>query len=84
VRGLVSASQQDALSAEAAQVLRPGAVFAGLDSRLSLGSRFLHIGDTMSVEHPATLPGRLERAGLVDVIVTPGPGQVRFSGRRPA
>lgn len=65
-------------------MLRPGAVFAGLDSRLSLRFRFLHIGDTMVVVDPATLPGRLEGAGLVDVDVTRVPGQVRFSARRPA
>ncbi|MBN9100868.1 MULTISPECIES: class I SAM-dependent methyltransferase [unclassified Pseudonocardia] len=78
-----SAQQQDALFAEAARVLRPGGVFAGLDSQPSLRFRFLHIGDTMTVVDPATLPGRLGRAGLVDVAVTRAPGQVLFSAYRP-
>ncbi len=79
-----SMQQQDALFAEAARVLRPGGVFAGLDSQSSLRFRFLHIGDTMVVVDPATLPGRLERAGLAEATVTRAPGQVLFSGRRPA
>jgi SAM-dependent methyltransferase len=78
-----SAQQQDALFAEAARVLRPGGVFAGLDSQPSLRFRFLHIGDTMVVLDPATLPGRLERAGLVGAAVTRAPGRVLFSARRP-
>lgn len=79
-----SPEQQDALFAEAARVLRPGGVFAGLDSRPSLRFRFLHVGDTMVVVDPATLPGRLQRAGLVDPEVGVASGQVRFSARRPA
>ncbi|WP_406435817.1 class I SAM-dependent methyltransferase [Streptomyces sp. NBC_00631] len=76
---------QDRLFAEARRVLRPGGWFAGSDSRSSLRFRLLHIGDTMTALDPATLPARLERAGLTDVTVTGHPTgrRLRFRGRRP-
>lgn len=65
-----SAAEQDLLFAEARRVLRPGGVFRGVDSRLSLGFRLLHLGDTMVVLDPATLPDRLRRAGFDDARCT--------------
>jgi hypothetical protein len=65
-------------------VLRPGAVFAGLDSRLNLRFRVLHIRDTMIVVDPRTLPDRLRAAGFVDVEVETNPRQFRFRARKPA
>jgi SAM-dependent methyltransferase len=59
-----SRALQDALFAEAARVLRPGGVFRGVDSQLSLRFRVLHIGDTMVVVDPGTLPTRLTAAGF--------------------
>jgi SAM-dependent methyltransferase len=61
-----SRALQDALFAEAARVLRPGGVFRGVDSQLSLRFRVLHIGDTMVVVDPGTLPARLTTAGFDD------------------
>ena len=66
---------QDRLFAEARRVLRPGGLLRGVDSLPSLPFRFLHIGDTMNVIDPATLPDRLERAGFARADVTCTPGQ---------
>ena len=74
---------QDELFAQACRVLRPGGVFAGSDSQLSLRFRLLHLGDTMVVVDPATLPDRLARAGFQDVRVEHEPGRiVRFWARK--
>jgi SAM-dependent methyltransferase len=74
---------QDRLFAEACRVLAPGGAFAGSDSRSSLRFRLIHIGDTMVVVDPATLPGRLEAAGFADVSVSTAPGAVRFRALKP-
>jgi SAM-dependent methyltransferase len=79
-----SAELQERLFAEARRVLRPGGVFRGVDSRSGLLFRALHIGDTMVVLDPETLPGRLSAAGLVDIEVTTPPGAVAFLARAPA
>jgi SAM-dependent methyltransferase len=77
-----SPEQQDRLFAEAARVLRPGGVFAGLDSRLSMRFRLIHIGDTMTVVDPDGLPARLDAAGLSDVEVDTVPAAFRFRATR--
>jgi len=77
-----SATQQDALMREAARVLRPGGVFAGSDSRLSLLFRLLHVADTMVVVDPETLPARLVTAGFVDPVVDLAPRALRFRAHR--
>jgi len=67
-----TAEMQDKLFAEAARVLRPGAVFAGSDSapgRFGLRFRLLHIGDVMNLVPPDTLAERLETAGFGSVEV---------------
>ncbi|MFL6073811.1 MAG: hypothetical protein ACJ73S_10490 [Mycobacteriales bacterium] len=65
-------------------MLRPGGVFAGYDSQLSLRFRLLHLRDTMVVVDPATLPARLARAGLTRVQVRHEPGKlVRFTAYKP-
>lgn len=69
-----SRAHQDRLLAEAARVLRPGGVFAGMDSRLSLRFRLLHVGDTMVAVDPGRFPDRLRAVGLHDP-------QVRLSRR---
>lgn len=77
-----SPAAQDRLFAEVARVLRPGGVFAGSDSRLSLRFRLLHVTDTMVVVDPATLPRRLRAAGLIDPDVAQGPRSIRFRALR--
>jgi ubiquinone/menaquinone biosynthesis C-methylase UbiE len=78
-----SAAQQDRLFAEAFRVLRPGGVFAGLDSRVNLRFRLLHVFDTMVVVDPATLPDRLAAAGFTDTDITATPRHFRFRARKP-
>ncbi|HEX4252604.1 MAG TPA: class I SAM-dependent methyltransferase [Pseudonocardia sp.] len=58
-----SPALQDRLFAEARRVLRPGGVFRGVDSLSSFGFRVLHLGDTMVVLDPATLPAGSPRPG---------------------
>ena len=77
-----SPAQQDRLFAEAARVLRPGGVFAGSDSRLSLRFRLLHIGDTMVPVDPGGLSGRLRAAGFRDPEVELGGRSFRFRAHR--
>ncbi|MBV9140933.1 MAG: class I SAM-dependent methyltransferase [Pseudonocardiales bacterium] len=60
-----SARLQEKLFVEARRVLRPAGVFRAMDSQPSLWFRLLHIGDTMVVLDPATLPERLTSAGFV-------------------
>jgi SAM-dependent methyltransferase len=77
-----SPALQDALFAEARRVLRPGGVFRGVDSQLSLRFRVLHIGDTMVVVDPGTLPARLTAAGFDDDPgVAVADGRLRFTAR---
>ena len=79
-----SAAMQDALLAEVARVLRPGGVLAGSDSRSSLRFRLIHVGDTMNLVDPRSLPDRLTRAGLVPTRVDAARRAFRFSAHRPA
>jgi SAM-dependent methyltransferase len=66
---------QDRAFAEIARVLRPDGIFAGTDS-VGVGWLFraIHVGDTLNLIDPDTLPARLSAAGLV-------PGEVKC-GRR--
>jgi SAM-dependent methyltransferase len=77
-----SPPQQDRLFAEAARVLRPGGVFAGSDSRLSLRFRLLHIGDTMVPVDPGGLPDRLRTAGFREPEIELGGRSFRFRATR--
>lgn len=77
-------AEQDRLFAEATRVLRPGGTFAGIDTRLSLRFRLIHIGDTMTVVDPAGLPGRLSAAGLAEPGTELGQRSFRFRATRPA
>jgi ubiquinone/menaquinone biosynthesis C-methylase UbiE len=80
-----SAALQDQAFAEAARVLAPGGVFAGTDS-IGRGPLFkaIHIGDTLNLVDPATVPDRLIAAGLVDPEVERGGRSMRFRARKPA
>jgi SAM-dependent methyltransferase len=78
-----SAALQDRVLAEVARVLRPGGIFAGIDS---LNRRFfsaLHLFDTLVLVDPRTFPSRLEAAGFADTRVDVGPRSFRFRARRP-
>lgn len=80
---LPSMRHQDQLFAEAARVLRPGGAFAGSDSTASVPFRLLHVGDTMNVIDPRTLPDRLQDVGLVDAKVDLSGNSQRFRADRP-
>lgn len=66
-----SIADQDRLFAELRRVLRPGGLFCGVDTIETEAMNQLHEGDVFQPIDPATLPGRLEAAGFVDVVVEP-------------
>jgi SAM-dependent methyltransferase len=78
-----SVEKQDGLLREAVRVLRPGGVFAGSDSLVSLRFRILHLGDTMVPVDARTFPARLGAAGFVDVEVQTNHRAFRFRARKP-
>lgn len=55
---------QNQLFAEVHRALRPGGVFAGVDSLPSSLMCIIHLGDTMVLVDPATPAGRLESFGF--------------------
>jgi ubiquinone/menaquinone biosynthesis C-methylase UbiE len=75
---------QDQLFGEVFRVLRPGGVFAGTDSLpRGLAFRLIHIGDTLVLVDPESLPTRLAAAGFEDPRVSTGTKSFRFSARKP-
>ena len=58
---------QDRLFAEARRVLRSGGTFAGSDSRWGPLFAVAHLGDTLTLVDPNSLPARLQAAGFTDV-----------------
>ena len=75
---------QDKLLGEVRRVLKPGGMFAGMDSRQSLVMRLAHIRDTLVAINPDTFPARLEAAGFCDVFIETNAREFRFHARRPA
>jgi SAM-dependent methyltransferase len=78
-----SPALQDRLLAEVCRVLKPGGVFAGSDSRWSVGFHLIHLRDTMVLVEPDTFVSRLEAAGFTDVSVRVAKRAFRFRARRP-
>src|SRR5215471_15230776 len=78
-----SPALQDRLLAEVCRVLKPGGVFAGSDSRWSVGFHLIHLRDTMVLVEPDTFVARLEAAGFTDVSVRVAKRAFRFRARRP-
>lgn len=73
---------QDRLFAEAARVLRPGGVFAGMDSTPSFRWNLYHLFDDRNPVDPAALPARLESAGFSSVSVRTRDGGFSFRATR--
>lgn len=79
-----SPALQDQLLREARRVLKPGAVFAGMDVCQSRLMSALHIWDTMVPVDPKTFAARLEAAGFEDAMIEANSEAFRFRARRPA
>jgi hypothetical protein len=60
---------QDALFAEVARVIRPGAPLIAVDSTTSDALRDFHERDTYMPIDPKALPERLQRGGFRDIEV---------------
>lgn len=73
-----SVEAQDRLFAEVARVLRPGAVFHGVDSKDSDGFRALHVDDICVPLDPATIEARLRAAGFTAVRLDDNPYVTQF------
>lgn len=73
-----SIEAQNRLFAEVARVLRPGAVFHGVDSKDSDAFRALHIDDICVPLDPATIEARLRRAGFTTVRLDDNPHVNQF------
>jgi len=79
-----SVALQDRAFAEIARVLRAGGSFAGTDST-GVGWLFkaIHVGDTLNLVDPGTLPARLEAAGLAVLEVKRGGRSFRWRATKP-
>ena len=77
-----SVAQQDKLLANVHGALRPGGIFAGTDSTVSLRFRLIHVGDTMVPVDPDTFGVRLERAGFTNIQVDMAGQRFRFRAAR--
>jgi len=64
-----SVGLQNKLFEEVRRVIRPGGVFAGVDSTDGLLMRLLHIRDTLVPVDPSALPARLAAAGFTKISV---------------
>jgi ubiquinone/menaquinone biosynthesis C-methylase UbiE len=77
---------QDKVFREVWRVLKPGAVFVGVDSLglTKFWMRAIHLGDMLVPIDPVTLAPRLEAAGFQPVSVDTNPYAFRFHAKRPA
>jgi SAM-dependent methyltransferase len=74
---------QDRFFNEAYRVLRPGGIFAGVDSLPSILMSIFHIWDTLTLVAPDTIARRLTSVGFANVQADVGTDRFRFSARRP-
>ncbi|HET9178299.1 MAG TPA: class I SAM-dependent methyltransferase [Terriglobia bacterium] len=74
-----SVELQNRLFQEVCRVVRPGGMFAGVDSTDSWMMRLLHISDTLVPVDPLTLPARLQSAGFTKVSINTDQRGFRFS-----
>jgi ubiquinone/menaquinone biosynthesis C-methylase UbiE len=79
-----SSELQDKLMAETCRVLKPGAAFAGSDSKSSLRFRLFHLMDICVPIDSDSLADRLIAAGFVDPHVGGNEYAVWFSARKPS
>lgn len=77
-----SPALQDRLLAEVYRVLKSGGIFAGSDSRWSIGFHLIHLWDTMVIVKPETFAERHAAAGFLDVSVEVASKAFRFRARR--
>lgn len=78
-----SVELQNRLFRETFRLLRPGGIFAGMDSLKSRFMTLIHLFDTLVLVAPETLPQRLAAAGFEDVQVDVNPYAFRFRARKP-
>ena len=74
-----SVELQNRLFEEICRVIRPGGVFAGVDSVDSWMMRLLHICDTLVPIDPGMLPARLQSAGFTGISLKADARGFRFS-----
>jgi SAM-dependent methyltransferase len=81
---ITPAELQDRAFTEIARVLIPGGTFAGTDS-VGDGRLFklIHVGDTLELIDPETLPDRLTAAGFEGISVDRSGRSMRFRARTP-
>ena len=78
-----SPALQNKLFREVFRVLKPGAMFAGVDSRTSFYMRLVHIGDTLVPVEPSTIQARLEAVGFEKIFIEAKPQRFRFHAQKP-
>ncbi len=77
-----STELQDRLLREVCRVIRPGAVFAGVDSLSNWQMRLIHIWDTLVPVDPLTMGARLEAAGFTRISTVVDRRRFCFSATR--